>query len=367
MRRDPARHRSRARPVPGLAGAGAYTVVRRGRRGAAPGAGAGRGDPRRSTGRSRRPTATCGSGASTTAFRCCATPTGCRRSTPPPATTCSSRRDSCRPRTGSGRWTTAGTSAPAGSASCSAQRTLDSDMTARTLGWYRVAEKEYLLLSTEARELARLVQRRRQRLARRRTRVGGLAGVHRALGRRRLQAGAVDAGRLAGLAEVDGVEPRPATSTTRSPGRGSPWTATPAQIAELYPSYPYAERAPIVEAARQAPAGRGRPAAPAGRPRRCCTAGRAWPGQPRRCRRLSAAATGWAATRWAVAASLTTTGTAAARQRPAPRRGPAGRALPDGTALQRTSARPARTTSPASAGPASPASRWGTTTTSRGG
>ena len=45
-------------------------------------------------------------------------PAGLRRR---PATTCSTRRGSCRPRTGSSRWTSAGTRPPAGSRSCSAR------------------------------------------------------------------------------------------------------------------------------------------------------------------------------------------------------------------------------------------------------
>ena len=65
--------------------------------------------------------------------------------------------------------------------------------------------------------------------------------------RPRLQARAVDAGRLAGLAQGDGVGPaRQHGRRARARPRRRP-TSAPAQIAELYPPYPYDRHPPIVD------------------------------------------------------------------------------------------------------------------------
>ena len=64
-------------------------------------------------------------------------------STPPTRPpTCSGRRATCTPRTGSGRWTSAATSPPAACRSCSARSRSTTDTFLRTLGWRRVAEQE---------------------------------------------------------------------------------------------------------------------------------------------------------------------------------------------------------------------------------
>ena len=86
------------------------------------------------------------------------------------ATTCSSPRASSRRRTGSSRWTCAGTSPPAGCRRCSGEDTLETDKVVRTLGWRRVAEQELSTAEPGDAGLPRGVQRRRQRLHRRRTR-----------------------------------------------------------------------------------------------------------------------------------------------------------------------------------------------------
>ena len=130
-------------------------------------------------------------------------------------------------------------------------RTLSSDMAARTLGWYRTAEREYQLVSAGAREalesysdgvnawlsshsgsgasleytvLSVAVNYRPEPW----TPVDSLAW---------LKSMAWD---LAG--NVDDEIARARLSVDRDP----------AQIAELYPSYPYAERAPIVDTRRPA-------------------------------------------------------------------------------------------------------------------
>ena len=74
--------------------------------------------------------------------RATATRTASRRSTPTPPTTCSAPRATSTPRTGSGRWTSAATSPPAGCPSCSARARSTTDAFLRTLGWRRVAEQE---------------------------------------------------------------------------------------------------------------------------------------------------------------------------------------------------------------------------------
>ena len=138
-------------------------------------------------------------------------------------------------------------------------RTLSSDMTARTLGWYRTAEREDQLLSAEAREALESYS----------DGVNAWLSSHSGSGASLeytvlsvdvnyrpepwtpvdslawLKSMAWD---LAG--NVDDEIARARLSVDRDP----------AQIAELYPSYPYAERAPIVDVRRAA-------ARPPGRPR----------------------------------------------------------------------------------------------------
>ena len=68
--------------------------------------------------------------------------TACRRSTPTPPRTCSSPRATSRPRTGSTRWTCAGTSPSGRLSEMFGEDTLETDKVVRTLGWRRVAEQE---------------------------------------------------------------------------------------------------------------------------------------------------------------------------------------------------------------------------------
>ena len=86
--------------------------------------------------------------------------------------------------------------------------TVETDKYIRTMGWRRVAEQEYDLLGPADAELPRGLQRRRERLPQGPHADRPVGGVHRARAHRaRLQAGEVDAGRLAGLAQGDGVGP----------------------------------------------------------------------------------------------------------------------------------------------------------------
>ena len=140
-------------------------------------------------------------------------------------------------------------------------RTLSSDMTARTLGWYRTAEREYQLVSAEAREALDSYS----------DGVNAWLSSHSGSGASleyTVLSVAVDyrpepwtpvdslawlksmAWDLAGNVEDEIARAR--LSIDRDP----------AQVAELYPSYPYAERAPIVDTQRSA----GQAARPAAMP-----------------------------------------------------------------------------------------------------
>ena len=128
------------------------------------------------------------------------------------------------------------------------EKTVETDMFIRTMGWREVAAREYDLLAARHPRLPRRLQRRRERLPRRQAAppscpleytVLGLGGL-------RLPAREVDAGRLAGLAQGDGVGPRAATWTRRSRAPGCRSAARPEQVDELYPRYPYDRHAPIV-------------------------------------------------------------------------------------------------------------------------
>ncbi len=130
-------------------------------------------------------------------------------------------------------------------------RTLESDMTARTLGWYRTAEKEYLLLSAEARESLDSFS----------------DGVNAWLSSHSGAGASLEYTVLA--VDVD-YRPEPWTPVDSLAWlKSMAWNLAgnlddeiararlsvdrdPAQIAELYPSYPYDERAPVVDA-EQAP------------------------------------------------------------------------------------------------------------------
>ncbi len=126
-------------------------------------------------------------------------------------------------------------------------RTLASDMSARTLGWYRTAEKEYLLLSADARDALESFS----------------DGVNAWLTSHSGSGAALEYTVLS--IDVD-YRPEP-----WSPVDSLAWLKSmawnlagnlddeiararlsvdrdPAQIAELYPPYPYDERAPIVDA-----------------------------------------------------------------------------------------------------------------------
>ncbi len=158
--------------------------------------------------RSRRPTGRSRCRGVDAGSRCCATARASRRCTPRPATTCSTPRASCRRRTGSSRWTSAGTPRPGGSRRCSASPTLAIDKTVRTMGWRRVAEQEVSRLAPATQGLPAGLQRRRERLPARPHALGDVAGVHAAGPHRPgLHGRGLDARGLGRLAEGDGVGP----------------------------------------------------------------------------------------------------------------------------------------------------------------
>ena len=75
-------------------------------------------------------------------WTCCATSRACRRSTPTTPRTCSAPRATSPPRTGSSRWTCAGTSPPGRLSEMVGAGGLETDKVIRTMGWRRVAEAE---------------------------------------------------------------------------------------------------------------------------------------------------------------------------------------------------------------------------------
>ena len=126
------------------------------------------------------------------------------------ATSCG-RRATSTPRTASSRWTCAGTSPPGRLSELvgADDDALKADAVVRTLGWRRVAQQELERLSPARAVVPRGLRGRRQRLPARQVAVGAVGQLHAA--RRRNNPlprdRAVDAGRLAGLAQGDGVGP----------------------------------------------------------------------------------------------------------------------------------------------------------------
>ena len=93
--------------------------------------------------------------------------------------------------------------------------TVETDMFIRTMGWRRVAEQEYDLLAPTTRAYLEDYSDGVNAYLRGKSATELLGGVHRARAdRSRLQAGEVDPGRLARLAQGDGVGP------ARQHGRG---------------------------------------------------------------------------------------------------------------------------------------------------
>ena len=166
-----------------------------------------------------------------------------RRQTP---TTSSSRRGTCTRRTASGRWTSAGTS-PAGALSeLFGESQLATDKFLRTLGWREIAEQEVEALDPTVAAYYDAYADGRQRLPRRPRRRRRVVRVRRARAAEpRLRDRAVDARRLGGVAEGDGLGP-PHQHRGRDRARDrSRRTSRPSQIDELYPEYPF-DRNPVI-------------------------------------------------------------------------------------------------------------------------
>ena len=307
---------------------------------------------RRTTSAARRWTARSGSRASTRRSRCCATATASRRCTPTTAATCSTRRGSSRRRTGSSRWTSAATSPPAGSASCSASR--PSRPTCTSAPWAGAgsrtasttcstpATRSYLDAYSDGVN-AYLAGKSATQLSTEYT-VLGLGG----LDYKPEKWTPVDS--LAWLKamawDLRGNMDEEIARTRLSLGR------SPEQVDELYPRYPYDRHAPIVptpdgERTARGTATRARPGG-AERPRGRTTRRRLdpRPDGPRRRHRLQQLG------RLGRPHRL---GQAAARQRPAPQGDHARHLVPDGPALHARSTTTARSTSAASPSPGCPA------------
>ena len=204
-------------------------------------------------------------------------------------TTCSSRRATCRRRTASTRWTSGGTSTAGRLSEMFGAGQVETDTFLRTLGWRRVAEQEYdPSCRPQTQELPAGLRRRASTPTSRTTRGdAAVAGVRRPRPRpNRLHAREVDAGRLGGLAQGDGLGPaRQHAGRDRPRADGQP-AARGEQIAELYPAYPYDRHQPIVDQG----GGRSRAFEQDGRDGEAATpaAGTA-PGQPRPSQRVAAA------------------------------------------------------------------------------
>ena len=237
---------------------------------------------------------------------------------------------------------------------------LETDKFVRTLGWRRVAEQELPLLDADTRRRAGGLQPGRQRLPAGPVALGHLAGVLRALARRaRLHARGVEPGRLAGLAQGDGVGPARQHGRRDRPGagRGQPH---PRAGRRALP------RLPLRRAPADRPAGRGRrralrvagdrsrdpqPGAAAVH-RRPGAGARRPPGRPRRDARAVRPRLRAGQQQLGRRRRALRDGQAAARQRPAPRHQPAGHLVPGRPALQRGLRGLSRTTSRGSASPA---------------
>ena len=145
---------------------------------------------------------------------------------------------------------------------------------------------------------------------------------------------AVDAGRLAGLAEGDGVGPRAATSTTRSRAPGSRSTATRRRS-------PSSTRVPLRRARPRSSTPGGPPSRLPGRPRcarrgsraPCCDRWSGSRGRPARSREPVGSGDGLGSNGWVVAGSHTTTGKPLLANDPHLDVRRAGRLVPDGPAL----------------------------------
>ena len=220
---------------------------------------------------------------------------------------------------------------------------LETDEFVRTMGWRRVAEQELALLTPETRAALRPTPTASTPTSTTHSPSRDRGGVHRARPRRaRLPPRALDAGRLAGLAQGDGVGPARQHGRGDRARAGAPPDHTPEQVAELFPAYAYEAtrrsstraRSSTASSSRTRPAGGTRNPRASGvhrRPaRRCspgCTAGST------DCRRCSARGDGIGSNSWVVDGEHTDDRRAAAGQRPAPRRQHAGHLDADGPAL----------------------------------
>ena len=187
-------------------------------------------------------------------------------------------------------------------------RTLSSDMTARTLGWYRTAEREYQLVSAEAREALDSYS----------------DGVNAWLSSHSGSGASLE---YTVLSVAVNYRPEPWTPVDSLAWlKSMAWDLAgnvedeiararlsvdrdPAQVAELYPSYPYAERAPIVDTRRSA----GQAARPAALPASRITGAMLRPLErvarsTREFPRTVGSGDGLGSNGWVVAGSHTTTG-----------------------------------------------------------
>ena len=127
------------------------------------------------------------------------------------------------------------------------EETLETDRVVRTMGWRRVAEREWAVIEPRTRAALEAYADGVNAYLDSHGPSRDRGGVLRAPARRaRLHARAVDAGRLPGLAQGDGVGPARQHGRRDRPGPRRRSTTRRSEVAELYPAYPYDDHPPIV-------------------------------------------------------------------------------------------------------------------------
>ena len=242
--------------------------------------------------------------------------------------------------------------------------TLEIDEFMRTLGWRHVAEQELPLLQPQTRAALDAYAVGRQRLPRVPQPVADRRAVHRARPRRpRLPARTVDRGRLAGLAQGDGVGPQgqPRRGDRARPGVRRPHAGPgrralpglrlpgPRGRSSARARWSTASSSRTRGGRYPQPPATGvhrRPARPARRPATARSTG---------CRRSSAGGDGVGSNSWVVDGEHSETGAPLLANDPHLGVSVPGHLDADGAALPRGQRRRARSTSPASPSPACPA------------
>ena len=165
-----------------------------------------------------------------------------RRSTPTAPHDLFRPRATCTPRTGSSRWTCAGTSPRAGSPSWSARPALETDKVIRTMGWRRVAEAELPTLNPATRHYLQAYADGVNAYIHSRSSTSAMALEYAVLGQQVPDYTVEDwtpAG-LPHLAQGDGLGPARRLQRRARRGPASPARCRSSRSTSIFPPYPYA-------------------------------------------------------------------------------------------------------------------------------